>query len=227
MRPCAPPPPTYGWPSRPCYAAGDCSGLAALLDAATGEPWWPLTWLPDKVPASGAWADMDFDPEPAVARVACPTLLMYGEDEENVPAATSIAVWRRASPADLTVATRVFDEWFTVVADGRHRRRPPDPELGRDGGNCLPPVHRLGGTPPAEPARSTPRPDLFAGLGPGALGASPARCCATPLNPDQRDRPARRQIPHPAWPPVRQPGAHLNAFSITFGDRLPAAEPTN
>lgn len=100
---------------------GDRSELAALLDAATGEPWWSLTWLPDKVPASGAWADMDFDPEPTVARVVCPTLLMYGEDEENVPAATSIAVWRRASPADLTVAMIAGCGHFPSFNGGQQR----------------------------------------------------------------------------------------------------------
>ena len=100
---------------------GDRDELAALLGAATGEPWWPLAWLPDHVPAPGGWADMDFDPQPTFARVTCPTLLMYGEDEENVPAAPSIAVWRRASPADLTVATIARCGHFPSPDGGQRR----------------------------------------------------------------------------------------------------------
>ena len=100
---------------------GDRDELAALLDAGTREPWWPLAWLPDHVPAPGGWADMDFDPEPTFARVTCPTLLMYGEDEENVPAAPSIAVWRRASPADLTVETIARCGHFPSPDGGQRR----------------------------------------------------------------------------------------------------------
>ena len=60
-------------------------------------------------------------PEPTFARVTCPTLFMYGEDEENVPAAPSIAVWRRASPADLTVETIARCGHFPSPDGGQRR----------------------------------------------------------------------------------------------------------
>jgi alpha-beta hydrolase superfamily lysophospholipase len=47
---------------------------------------------------------MDYDPEPVIAQVRCPTLLFYGEADEWTPAEDSIAVWRRAvGTRDLTI----------------------------------------------------------------------------------------------------------------------------
>lgn len=47
---------------------------------------------------------MDYDPQPVIAQVSCPTLLFYGESDEWTPAEDSIAVWRRvAATNDLTV----------------------------------------------------------------------------------------------------------------------------
>jgi pimeloyl-ACP methyl ester carboxylesterase len=75
----------------------------ALIDRMVSRPWFPLAYVPDELPEQGAWEDMDFDPEPIFARVACPTLLFYGEDDEWTPADESIAVWRRATVGEVTV----------------------------------------------------------------------------------------------------------------------------
>jgi pimeloyl-ACP methyl ester carboxylesterase len=40
---------------------------------------------------------MDYDPEPTSSTVSCPTLLMYGADEECGPADASKAAWLRAA----------------------------------------------------------------------------------------------------------------------------------
>ncbi|MFG3706879.1 alpha/beta hydrolase family protein [Micromonospora sp. NPDC047670] len=77
----------------------------AELDAAVGRPWFPLAFLPRKVPEPGTWADMDFDPEPVFAALSCPVLLCYGETDAWTPIEESLAVWHRAArAAELTVA---------------------------------------------------------------------------------------------------------------------------
>ncbi|MGW5672083.1 alpha/beta hydrolase family protein [Micromonospora sp. NPDC003776] len=77
----------------------------AELDTAAGRPWFPLAFLPRELPEPGAWADMDFDPEPVFAKLSCPVLLCYGETDAWTPIEASLAVWRRAAGgADLTVA---------------------------------------------------------------------------------------------------------------------------
>ncbi|MER5332680.1 alpha/beta hydrolase [Micromonospora sp. NPDC002717] len=77
----------------------------AELDAAVERPWFPLVFLPREVPEPGAWADMDFDPEPVFAKLSCPVLLCYGETDAWTPIEESLAVWRRAAQAaELTVA---------------------------------------------------------------------------------------------------------------------------
>jgi pimeloyl-ACP methyl ester carboxylesterase len=45
---------------------------------------------------------MDFDPAPILARVRCPVLLFYGDEDEWTPIEPSIAAWQQA-PADVTV----------------------------------------------------------------------------------------------------------------------------
>jgi pimeloyl-ACP methyl ester carboxylesterase len=65
-----------------------------LIDAAKGEPWFARAWVRPELPAvAGFWPDMDFEPAPVAARVAVPTLLFYGEDDEWQPLDASIAVW--------------------------------------------------------------------------------------------------------------------------------------
>ena len=87
---------------------GDRQEAADLLNRAATEPWFPMAYLPPELPAPGErWKDMDYDPEPTFSEVTCPTLLMYGADEECVPADASKEVWLRAARvagnSDLTV----------------------------------------------------------------------------------------------------------------------------
>ncbi len=50
---------------------------------------------------------MDYDPQPAVDHLACPVLAFYGESDEWMPIAESLAAWdaaqARGSLRDLTV----------------------------------------------------------------------------------------------------------------------------
>ncbi|GAA4581358.1 hypothetical protein GCM10023176_62080 [Micromonospora coerulea] len=88
------------------YLRGDLprSVAQAELDAAVERPWFPLVFLPREVSEPGAWADMDFDPEPVFAALSCPVLLCYGETDAWTPIEESLTVWRRAArAAELTV----------------------------------------------------------------------------------------------------------------------------
>ena len=89
---------------------GDRTAGAALLGSAVDQPWFDLAYLDRELPMpDDAWPDMDYDPEPAFEKVTCPVLLIYGDDEETVPAAASERVWRRATRTSgnqrLTVVT--------------------------------------------------------------------------------------------------------------------------
>ncbi|TDB82054.1 S9 family peptidase [Micromonospora sp. KC721] len=77
----------------------------AVIDRYADRPWFPLVYVPrDLHSHPGTWDDMDYDPEPVIAQVRCPTLLFYGEADEWTPAEDSIAVWRRAAAtSDLTI----------------------------------------------------------------------------------------------------------------------------
>ncbi|MGH3476245.1 MAG: alpha/beta hydrolase family protein, partial [Nocardioidaceae bacterium] len=77
---------------------GDRTAATALLRSAVDQPWFDLTYLDRELPApDDAWPDMDYDPKPAFEKLTCPILLIYGADEECVPAAASEQVWRRAT----------------------------------------------------------------------------------------------------------------------------------
>lgn len=73
------------------------------LQGIAGEPWCHLAWLPDRFDGVGAWADMDFDPAPLLARTSCPVLAVWGEDDEWVPVDASEAALRGAVGDRLTV----------------------------------------------------------------------------------------------------------------------------
>jgi hypothetical protein len=83
----------------------DRATAQAVIDRYADRPWFPLTYVPrDLHGYAGTWDDMDYDSEPVIARVTCPTLLFYGESDEWTPAEESIAAWKRvAGTGDLTV----------------------------------------------------------------------------------------------------------------------------
>jgi pimeloyl-ACP methyl ester carboxylesterase len=83
----------------------DRQSAQAVVDRYADRPWFPLSYVPrDLRSHPGTWVDMDYDPEPFIARVRCPTLLFYGENDEWTPAEESIDVWRRAAGTrDLTI----------------------------------------------------------------------------------------------------------------------------
>lgn len=107
--------------------AVDPAVTSAALTAAAREPWFELTYLPpDMPPPEVSWDDMDYDPAAEIARITCPTLLIYGADEECVPAPESEAVWRAAGERDLTVVHLPGCGHLPVV-DGQGRPEPDDP----------------------------------------------------------------------------------------------------
>jgi pimeloyl-ACP methyl ester carboxylesterase len=83
----------------------DRAAAQAVIDRYADRPWFPLAHVPrDLFAYRGTWDDMDYDPEPVIAQVSCPTLLFYGESDEWTPAQESIDVWQRAAATgDLTV----------------------------------------------------------------------------------------------------------------------------
>ncbi|MHB8575497.1 MAG: alpha/beta fold hydrolase [Dehalococcoidia bacterium] len=91
------------------FQRGDLARGAAqsAIDRRASRPWFSLSWAPPILAEPGAWQNMDFDPEPVFARVHCPVLLFYGEDDEWAPIDDSIAAWQRAAAraanTDLTV----------------------------------------------------------------------------------------------------------------------------
>jgi pimeloyl-ACP methyl ester carboxylesterase len=96
--------------------AVDPAVTSAALAAAKEEPWFSLTYLPTEMPTPDhSWDDMDFDPSSHVARITCPTLLIYGADEECVPAHESEAAWRSHGHRDLTVVYLPACGHFPVV----------------------------------------------------------------------------------------------------------------
>ncbi|HVQ87885.1 MAG TPA: alpha/beta hydrolase, partial [Actinomycetes bacterium] len=77
---------------------GDRTTTGDLLQEALEEPWFKAAYDEGELPAPGVlWRDIDYDPEPAFTKVMVPTLLLYGSDEECVPAAASKVVWSRAA----------------------------------------------------------------------------------------------------------------------------------
>lgn len=85
----------------------DRKSTQAQLDRAARRPWFPHAHLPHTLPEPGTWQDMDFDPGAILARLTCPVLAFYGETDEWMPIAESVAAWLAAEDqgklADLTV----------------------------------------------------------------------------------------------------------------------------
>jgi pimeloyl-ACP methyl ester carboxylesterase len=77
---------------------------------------------------------MDFDPAAILARVRCPVLLFYGEEDEWTPIEPSVAAWKRAAlvsgNADVTVA-RLAGTAHAPTFGGRHDREAISPEYTR------------------------------------------------------------------------------------------------
>jgi pimeloyl-ACP methyl ester carboxylesterase len=88
----------------------DRAAASRLLDAAARRPWFELVYLPSHLPSPGArWHDMDYDPGETFRGVNCPTLVMYGEDEETVPVPESKNAWLTAARASGNADVRIVD----------------------------------------------------------------------------------------------------------------------
>jgi dienelactone hydrolase len=80
-----------------------------LLDAAIGEPWFGLAFVPpDASVVDASWAkEMEFDIRPALRGLELPVLLFFGEHDRWIPVAESADIWRAelGADADLTVVS--------------------------------------------------------------------------------------------------------------------------
>jgi uncharacterized protein len=88
----------------------------AVVDRYADRPWFELAYAPRTLDEVGEWPDMDFDPAPILARVACPVLLFYGEADESTPIAPSLAAWERAA-ADATVVRLAGTDHAPTLGD--------------------------------------------------------------------------------------------------------------
>jgi len=102
----------------------------AVIDRYADRPWFPLAYVPRTLDPAADWADMDFDPAPILARVRCPALLFYGEGDEWTPIEPSIAAWKRAGSANLTVV-RLPGTDHAPTLGGVHDRQAISPSYTR------------------------------------------------------------------------------------------------
>lgn len=102
---------------------GQLATAQTVIDRYADRPWFPLAYVPRTLDASAGWPDMDFEPAPILAKVRCPVLLFYGEEDEWTPVEPSIAAWRRAAAipghTDLTVV-RLPGTGHAPTAGGVH-----------------------------------------------------------------------------------------------------------
>jgi uncharacterized protein len=92
--------------------------------------WFPLIHLPPEIPADARWHDMDFDPAPAIARVRCPVLLVYGTQDEWTPVESSLDAWR--SMAQVTPSVELLDGCgHAPVVDASETIASVDPRYAR------------------------------------------------------------------------------------------------
>ena len=104
---------------------GRLATAQAVVDRYADRPWFPLAYVSRTLAPSTDWPDMDFDPAPILAKVHCPVLLFYGDEDEWTPVEASIAAWRRAAAkagnTDLTVV-RLPGTDHAPTAGGVHDR---------------------------------------------------------------------------------------------------------
>jgi pimeloyl-ACP methyl ester carboxylesterase len=102
----------------------------AVVDRYADRPWFPLAYVPRTLDPSSDWPDMDYDPASTIAEVRCPVLLFYGEADEWTPVEPSIAAWRGAENAELTVV-RLAGTDHAPTLGGGHDRDAISPEYTR------------------------------------------------------------------------------------------------
>jgi pimeloyl-ACP methyl ester carboxylesterase len=94
------------------------AGPAPDVDAIRDERWFPVTYLPSRLPDEAgkrAWiAEMDFDPRPVLAALRVPALAFYGERDSWTPVEPSVAAW----PAHATAVVVPEAEHDLALPDG-------------------------------------------------------------------------------------------------------------
>jgi len=106
----------------------------AAIDGYAERPWFELAHVPRTLGELEEWTDMDFDPAPILAKVRCPVLLLYGEEDEWTPVEESIAAWKQAvaksGNSDVTVVRLAGTDHAPTVG-GRHDADAISPEYTR------------------------------------------------------------------------------------------------
>lgn len=98
------------------YLRGDQDRAAAqrLVDELRNRPWFNLTYVDATLPDPSDIDDplfFDFEPEECMAEVKCPVLAFYGDQDDTVPVADSVAVLQR-------VARKAGNEISVQVLEG-------------------------------------------------------------------------------------------------------------
>lgn len=89
------------------------------------QSWWP-TFVRGEPDPTEAFADfyrlwVDLDPAPAIRRLACPTLAVFGADDRVTPVEPSIRIFREEFPAGVRKGTATGSLDIEVVPDANHR----------------------------------------------------------------------------------------------------------
>lgn len=62
------------------------TSVQALLNRASAQPWFARAYVSPVLPtAPGTWRDMDYDPQPALNRLACPVLASTARATNGCP----------------------------------------------------------------------------------------------------------------------------------------------
>ncbi len=109
--------------------------LQTILDAYARERWLPYTNPPRNLDRLRAYWDRSFsyDPAPALDKVTCPTLFIYGGVDSNVPVEASVAIIKRTmkTSGNKDVEIKVFDKGRHDLIEGKDGGPIEFPRMGR------------------------------------------------------------------------------------------------
>jgi pimeloyl-ACP methyl ester carboxylesterase len=109
--------------------------LQLVLDSYARERWLPYTNPPRNLDRLRAYWERSFsyDPAPALDRLTCPTLFIFGGVDSNVPVEASVPIIKRAMKTsgnkDLTI--KVFDKGRHDLIEGKDGGPIEFPRMGR------------------------------------------------------------------------------------------------
>ena len=109
--------------------------LQTILDSYARERWLPYTNPPRNLERLRAYWDRSFsyDPAPALDRVTCPTLFIFGGIDSNVPVEASVPIIKRAmkTSGNEDLEIKVFDKGRHDLIEGKDGGPIEFPRMGR------------------------------------------------------------------------------------------------